>query len=162
MNSMTKLAVVLAVLFSIAGSFILYESWPHITGETVVLRTQPVDPFDPLRGQYIVIAYDISTVPAPEGAKERDTIYVPLVQSGDVWESTGASLTRPQGLFIAGEITFIDRDIARVRYGIEQYYFEHRSIVNTTNMTVEVKISSGGRAKITRLINNGQNALTYR
>lgn len=34
--------------------------YTHVTGETVVLQTAPVDPYDFLRGYYQVLSYDIS------------------------------------------------------------------------------------------------------
>jgi GDYXXLXY motif protein len=54
------------------------HAWPVWTGETIYLRTRPVDPRDLFRGDYVVLAYDIDTVvledpstPAPEDEPEE-------------------------------------------------------------------------------------------
>jgi len=61
----TRLIIVLVAIVGIAGIFILYLSFPLLTGTDVILKTQPVDPFDLLRGQYLIINYDISTINSP-------------------------------------------------------------------------------------------------
>ena len=78
MKESSRLIIVLIFLLGIAGTFILYLSWPSLTGTTIVLATRPVDPFDILRGQYITIAYDIGNVPAISGAGVGDSVYVSL------------------------------------------------------------------------------------
>ena len=76
MKEKTRLFAVLIFLMGIAGIFILYLSWPSITGKTMVLAIRPVDPFDVLRGQYIILNYDISSLPEIQDANEGDGIYV--------------------------------------------------------------------------------------
>ncbi len=44
-----------------------------------------------------------------------------------------------------------------LEYGIEQYFFERNSRLPTTNLTVEVKVSNGGRAVISNLLYKGEN-----
>jgi hypothetical protein len=68
------------------------HAWPIWTGETIYLRTRPVDPRDLFRGDYVVLAYDIDRViladPAPpvtETAPEEQAV-----------GSAGASLPSPQ------------------------------------------------------------------
>ena len=73
-----KLAIVLVALFLILGSFILYLAMPLINGTKIVLAIRPVDPFDPLRGQYMTIAYEIGTIGTIMDAREGDTVYVSL------------------------------------------------------------------------------------
>jgi uncharacterized membrane-anchored protein len=34
-----------------------------LTGKTVYLRTAPIDPNDPFRGQFVRLNYEISTIP---------------------------------------------------------------------------------------------------
>jgi len=68
-----RLAIALAVIFGIIIAFLLYVSWPLIVGESIILDTRPVDPFDPLRGQYFTIRYEIGTIPIIE-SKRQSTI----------------------------------------------------------------------------------------
>ena len=49
----TKLIIGLGILLGILAVFGLYLGLPLLTGAEATLATQPIDPFDPLRGQYI-------------------------------------------------------------------------------------------------------------
>ena len=158
MKSIFRLIIGLVVLLGIAGSFILYLSWPLITGKTVILATRPVDPFDILMGQYININYDISNIPTIENAKDGNDIYVIIKEDKDnLWKYREASLTVPKDqIFINGKIKSVYGNQMRIEYGIEQYFFERNAELPTTNLTVEVKISSSGQARISKLLHNGK------
>ena len=58
-----KLIIILAILGLIGGGFLLYLSIPLLSDTSVILSTQPVDPFDPIRGQYMIISYEINSIP---------------------------------------------------------------------------------------------------
>src|SRR3989344_4515462 len=91
-----KLVVVLVVLFSILGGFLLYVSYPLLGTKTVVLATQPVDPFDLIRGQYITIRYEIGSIPSVDGAQIGDNVYVVLEEdSTGISRYKSASLDKP-------------------------------------------------------------------
>ena len=153
-----KLAIIFIVLFLILGVFILYLSWPLLTGTTVVLATQPVDPFDPLRGQYIVIQYEISTIPTIEGIKAGDTVYVSLAKDSEGVSRYSSASRQPQrsGTFIKGKITQVYYDHMGVEYGIEQYFFERNARFETQGMQVEAKVATDGQARISRLVRDGK------
>ncbi|MBI5393242.1 GDYXXLXY domain-containing protein [Candidatus Woesearchaeota archaeon] len=158
MRTFLKLILFLGILFGISGAFILYSSWPLIFGETIALETRPVDPFDILRGQYIVINYKISTIPLLKDAQLGDNVYV-LVQENEnkIFDYSSASFVRPsQGRFIKGIVRNIANDKINIEYGIEQYFFERNAEFEMSNLTVSVKVSSSGRAKISELLQNGK------
>jgi len=162
MNERQRLGFGLGGLFLVIAVFIIYLSWPLMTGTEVVLDTRPVDPFDIFRGQYMAIRYDISSLPAPIDATPGDTVYVSLIQNGSVWSYAGASLSRPDGLFIKGRVTNVYGDTMNVEYGIEQYFFEKSAEVPTSNITVKAKIGGDGTARIVELLQNGKPAvITY-
>jgi uncharacterized membrane-anchored protein len=150
--------VALLVLLGIAGSFILYLSWPLLTGKTVVLATRPVDPFDIFRGQYITINYEIGSIPAIDGAREGESVYVVLEEDeGGIWRYEDASLVRPdEGTFIKGVISSINGENMRVEYGIEQYFFERGAQLPRGALEVEVKLSKSGQARILQLLQDGE------
>ncbi|MBS3137098.1 GDYXXLXY domain-containing protein [Candidatus Woesearchaeota archaeon] len=158
MRLFVKLAVFLGILFSITGGFVLYSSWPLIFGETIVLETRPVDPFDVLRGQYIVINYEISTIPLLKNAVLGDSVYVVLQENENkTVEYNSTSFIIPsRGYFIKGTVRNIADDRMTLEYGIEQYFFERNAEFTMQNLTVAVKISSSGRAKISELLQNGK------
>ncbi len=151
------ISVVLLVLL-IVLSFILYNEWPLLTGKKVVLATQPVDPFDLFRGQYMDINYEISAINNVEGFDVGDFIYVTLEEDEqEIWRLKKTSKTKPdEGIFIRGEITNSYSNSVRVEYGIEQFFFERNAKLPTSNITVEVSVSNSGRAKLVQLLHNGE------
>ena len=164
MKHQTRLILGLIVLLGITGTFILYLTWPLLTGKTVILATRPVDPFDILRGQYITINYEISTIPVIGGAKEGASVYVILKEDENkIWRYQEASLSKPVGTFIKGAITSIYGGNMRIEYGIEQYFFERNAELPRRDLTVEAKISSSGQARIVELLMNGTSLnITYK
>lgn len=156
MNQYKRLIIALAVLIGIAGSFVLYLSFPLLTGKTVVLKTQPVDPFDLLRGQYLTINYEISRVNLSADAKEGDAVYVSLKEGDDkIWHADKVSLSKPEsGVFIRGKTKQSWQGLS-VEYGIEQYFFERDAHIPSMD-SVKVKVDSSGQARIVELLMNGQ------
>ena len=163
MNQYKRLILALIVLIGIAGGFMLYLSFPLLTGKTVVLKTQPVDPFDLFRGQYLTISYEISRVNLSEKFKEGDTVYVSLKEGDDkIWHADKVYLDKPEsGIFIKGTAKQSWRGLA-VEYGIEQYFFERDAHIPRMD-SVKVKVDSSGQARIVELLMNGQPLnITYR
>ena len=158
MKQSTRLIIALVVLFGIVGIFILYLSWPFLTGKTIVLATRPVDPFDIFRGQYITINYEIGNIPAIPEVEEGSAVYVLLEPDEEgIWRFQEVSLTQPrEGTFIRGEIMSIHGDNMRIKYGIEQYFFERHASLPTRGLTVEVKVSSSGQVRISNLLHDGK------
>jgi uncharacterized membrane-anchored protein len=111
-------------------------------GQEVLLKVEPVDPRDLLRGDYVRLGYDISNVPVamignvPSGAQwtEAGLIFVRVKKEGDgIWNMVSASLyERPSAPPGDGEIDIrgmVDDgrslgriDTLNVEYGIERFY----------------------------------------
>lgn len=154
-----KLTIILLVLFAILGGFLLYVSIPLLSTKTVVLATQPIDPFDLIRGQYILIRYEIASIPLIKGAEIGDNVYVLLTEDiNGTSRYKSASLDRPSkdNLFIKGQVKFVYSDSMRVEYGIEQYFFERGARFKTRGMEVKVKLSDSGSARIVELLQDGE------
>lgn len=154
----------LGALLGIALLFIIYLSWPYLVGQEIVLDTRPVDPFDPLRGQYMVINYEVGTIPSLAGAEEGETVYVALAEEDGIWRYADAGFERPSnGIFLRGTVMRNNGETMNVRYGIEQFFFERNADVPTTNITVAVKVSDMGGARILGLLQNGEPVdITYK
>lgn len=66
------------------SGFILYKEYTLRTGTEVILKTEPVDPRDLFRGDYVVLNYEISTLDLEEIPVEdpyfeyNDRIYLVL------------------------------------------------------------------------------------
>ena len=159
-KAIKKLAIVLVALFLILGSFILYLAMPLINGTKIILAIRPVDPFDPLRGQYMTIAYETGTIGTIVDAREGDTVYVSLAPDADgIWRETVSSLLEPEDVFIKGKIRSIRGDTMTVEYGIEQFFFEKGATfpnVPANEVFVEAKVDKNGRARVVRFLHNNE------
>lgn len=135
------LAVVLqvCVLAYMAGE----REWILRHGSPILLRTAPIDPNDPMRGDYARLDYDISTVTkeqcrdgalkmfAPDGyvysRQWRGTrVYAALkVNETGIAELDSVSDRVPaHGLYIRGRIESVNDRTLRIRYGIEALFMQ--------------------------------------
>lgn len=142
-------------------------------GTDVVLEVRPVDPRDLLRGDYVILGYNISSISTelfeqrPDGTEwdDRRPVYVRLrVGEDGVWQAVAARYGGPpEAVANEGDVdirgvasafwpdgtTFVDVD-----YGIERFYVpegEGRAI--ETDMRVrafrmKVAVASSGTAQI--------------
>lgn len=107
-------------------------------GAEVLLKVEPIDPRDLLRGDYVRLGYAISTldralIASPSGSLERGTgLLVRLAPGEDgLWQAVGARLPdQPADAPEAGTVEIaglveVDQgfsDTVRVTYGIERFY----------------------------------------
>ncbi|TYO66455.1 GDYXXLXY domain-containing protein [Bradyrhizobium hipponense] len=150
-------------------------------GLEVTLQTQPVDPRDLLRGDYVVLRYDISQLPAGalagQPAAERNPVmFVKLApNAGGLYEAISVHaepvpVTAPEVL-IRGRLAhgtscgaagraFCDK--LTIRYGLESYFVpegEGKKLEQARNqqkLRVVASVLPSGRAAIKRLLLDGQ------
>jgi uncharacterized membrane-anchored protein len=145
-------------------------------GTEVTLRTRPVDPRDFLRGDYVVLSYDISEVPAG-GLKGRPregrgpTVFVKLAPKGDGFYGAVSAHFDPVPV-ASGEILIrgrIDnwrwcRDCEQlsIHYGLEKFFVpegEGRELEHARNqqrLSIVAAVTPSGRAAIKRLLLDGK------
>ncbi|PIT04264.1 hypothetical protein TSA1_28535 [Bradyrhizobium nitroreducens] len=148
-------------------------------GTEVTLQTQPVDPRDLLRGDYVVLRYDISQLPAgslagkPADAR-NPTVFVKLAPNADGLyaavsvHAEPVQVTAPEVL-IRGRVshscgssvrTFCDR--LTVKYGLESYFVPEgeggklEQARNQQKLRIVAAVLPSGRAAIKRLLLDGQ------
>lgn len=161
----------------ILGTIIQSRASILSNGVEVLLKTAPVDPRDFLRGDYVVLNYDISTVPVqtvsggiPAEPGER-TLWVRLKKQPDgfwsVSESSFQALPPQPETVILRSKPFYSGGLAagdsiRVEYGIERYYVPEgqgkpiEEARNDGNVAIAVRISPEGRAQIRSLLVDGK------
>jgi uncharacterized membrane-anchored protein len=149
-------------------------------GIEVTLATRPVDPRDFLRGDYVVLNYDISALPAgalkdtPSSGKGT-VVYVKVAPKGNVYAAV--SVHREPVPVTGDEVLIRGRAASgagcgpdnssfcgdlRIRFGIESYFVpqgEGREIENARNegkVTVVAAVTRAGRAAIKRLLVDGE------
>ncbi len=154
-------------------------------GAEIRLRSVPVDPRDLLRGDYVILAYPISTVEADaagQPAFERgERVYVSLGRDEQGFaKATGVTRGWPKAgddtVVIAGRVTSTSacatnadgdfdcsgrRNRLRIAYGLESYFVpqgEGKAIETTDKARIEVvaAVSSSGEAAIKRLLIDGK------
>lgn len=164
MKNLNKLIIFISLLILGFVIAIIILSWPLLTGKTFILATAPVDPFDVLRGQYITISYEISRLTNISESDIGNYIYVVLEKdSSGIARAKEVLLEKPEGNFIKGKIKNVFGNSAIAEYGIEQFFFERGATFSIRNITVEVKISSSGQARISKILQDGKPLdITYR
>lgn len=176
---MKRLVAALAVIVAqigVLGVMVYEREDTLLTGDIVYLRTMPVDPRDPLRGDYVALDYEINRLPlsmAPASIRDAGVdagtkVYLALdVDERGVAHASDLSLMMPShGLFLRGR-TVGHRDwrwaasphqIA-IKYGVEKYFvpqgtgldIEQKRGQRTdwqTAMEVAVAVNSSGTAVI--------------
>ncbi|MBX5141287.1 GDYXXLXY domain-containing protein [Rhizobium lentis] len=161
----------------ILGTIIQSRASILSSGAEVLLKTAPVDPRDFLRGDYVVLNYDISTVPVrtisggvPAELGER-TLWVRLKKQADgfwtVSESSFQALPPQPETVILRSKPFYSGGMAagdsiRVEYGIERYYVPEgqgkpiEEARNDGNVAIVVRVSPDGSAQIRSLLVDGK------
>jgi uncharacterized membrane-anchored protein len=134
-----------------------------LTGQTVLLRTVPVDPRDLFRGDYVILSYDFSLLPPQASQKLHfgdqypQVIYVTLQPEADGvhWEASDYSFRQPEGvLFIKGLVN----SSHRAEFGIESYFvqegkgLEYEKAIRDQKLSAEVAIDAEGNAALKNLI----------
>lgn len=170
----TGLAIAVVILQVGVLAYMAGErEWVLRTGRVVHLRTAPVDPNDPMRGDYLRLGYEISSVPRrlcrdavlewldkPQPYRQRrdERVYATLRIGPDgIAELVTLSDRRPAaGLYLSGRVVWPDTRSIRVRYGIEALFTEQgkakaieaqrRQEMNGVPLDVEVAVSPGGLA----------------
>jgi uncharacterized membrane-anchored protein len=142
----------------------------------VLLQTRPVDPRDFLRGDYVVLSYDISEMPAGElKGKPREgrepVVFVKLARKGDGFYGAVSVHLDPVPV-ASGEILIRGRvpswrwcrdcEQVFVHYGLEKFFVpegEGRELEHARNqqrLSIVAAVTPSGRAAIKRLLLDGK------
>nr|WP_307159495.1 GDYXXLXY domain-containing protein [Rhizobium paknamense] len=168
-------AILIAALETVAiGAMIEHRARILRSGADVLLKTTAVDPRDLLRGDYVLLNYGISVIPEEKLVGERPStperlpLNVRLTAGADgfyqVEEASFETLPVRSGSVIlqTEPFDFIPTmltagGVLHVRYGIERYYLpegegkEIEAARNAGDVTVDVRVSSGGQPQIRQL-----------
>jgi len=124
---------------------VLFNALPSLVGKEVLLKTVPVDPRDLLRGDYVVLNYEISTPPRMQKGNfsSDSTVYVVLdIDKDNIATVRYVSDKIPRNeFFIKGKVR--NKWSPRVEYGIESYF-----VKEGTGLELEQKLRSGAYAKV--------------
>jgi uncharacterized membrane-anchored protein len=158
------LVTVIAQMVILLGMIVL-RAIPLVTGKTVLVRVQPVDPRDLFRGDYVIQSYPFSRVPQQgiEGLSEKErgnwtkmegrTVYVPLVPDSvpGHWRGDKATVVKPAtGPFLKGQM----QRYGPIQFGIESYYVQeggghqYEQAIRNRRLSAELAVTSSGQAAL--------------
>ena len=150
------------------------------SGADIKLKTLPDDPRDLLRGDYVILSYPISTIPASIVTGEvpkvngRERLAVRLKPGADgLWTATEASfgsLPAQEDSVVLRTLPFdyysvtdgVLPETLFVSYGLERYYVPEgegkvlEEARNQEELEVEARVSKDGTPQIARLILKGE------
>lgn len=155
----------------VLGTVIRQENLLRV-GRVILLETRPVDPRDPLRGDFVRLNYQISDVPVklfsppvktdlPYGTK----IFVTLAPAGTngFYEITRASMESlvpaANEVLLRGRSAWSWRNTTNsihVEYGIEQFYVAEGTGNPHGRLTTQAVVSESGRASIKEVFVDGK------
>lgn len=150
--------------------------------DVVTLQTEPIDPRDLFRGDYVILNYDVSRLSlgrldGDTDFESGDAIYVELAPGETTWNAvavwkerrdpaSGNSILRGRVSWVtdggATERPCPECRVATVAYGIESYFVpegEGRELEDQRNagsLTVDVALGSDGEGAIKRLRLDGE------
>ena len=170
---MSKRASLVAFIVAVVIQILILAGVPArkvftiTTGKTVVLKVQPIDPYNILSGYYVTLGFDISRVDAfPnasgtfQGVSDGAWCYA-IVENGDdgTWKPISLERELPANLpdnraALLGRIKH-----GAITYGIEEFYIPEAQrdriaedlTRNVDKARVEIKVDRSGHAALERL-----------
>jgi uncharacterized membrane-anchored protein len=140
---MKKPLVLLALLLQVAALawMAINREWILANGQTVFLRTAPIDPRDIFRGDFVRLNYEISTLSSNEldadllsarESRRHKKVFVPLIlnERGLASPLKATGVQPESGLYLRGRVQYDwhlgkeNRRHIQLKYGIEQYFTE--------------------------------------
>ncbi len=160
-----KIFLIICMLWIVIfGGLIAFKEFTLQTGNEILLKTQPIDPRDLFRGDYVILRYDISTVSTDSLSyqssdfKEDDTVYVLLnVNEDNIGTLSDIDKNKPkEGMFIEGTVKRVYNNSLNIEYGIESYFVPEgkgKEIEkNLGKIYTKVAVDDFGNAVITSLV----------
>ncbi len=137
------------------GAWAGYHDSVRRHAPVVRLKTKPVDPRDLLRGDYMILGYEIADVPLSDDLPQGSEVWVVLEQRGEHHEAVAASGTEPAPA--AGQIAVRARRAwGGLQFGIENFYVpEGRGTPQFKTLEVEASVSPTHRLYIRRVLLDG-------
>jgi uncharacterized membrane-anchored protein len=131
-NKLNKkvLVSILVVFFLFFGGFILMQEYKLNSGEEIYLKTVPVDPRDYLRGDYVILSYEIQSddkvlnIINKYNLTNGDTLYFIIDKDEhNMGTLSDVSLDKPvDKLYIQGKVDTNSNTWTGTNIGIHKYF----------------------------------------
>lgn len=142
------------------------------SGVVVRLETEPVDPRDLLRGDYVILRYKISALPAalftgtlPAEPPVGEAVYVRLEKRGAFHEAESASFEPLKGdaehPVLRGRVSnppwlSAGSKVIEAHFGLERYYVREGTGNPRGKLTVDVAVVNSGQGVIREVYLDGK------
>ncbi len=152
-----------AIWVAVAGGLWAYHDYQLKNGEEIELKTVPVDPRDPLRGDYVILRYGISSIrrgstDALGCSRPGQPVFVALERAGEEWAAADVACEPPAaGRFLRGRVRSSAANRLDVAYGIESFFVpegegkKYESARNRGRLWAVASVSPHGVAHLKRL-----------
>ena len=130
-------------------------------GTSILVRVEPVDPRDLLRGQFIRLSFPFSRIQAAADTgrsfESGDEVWTVLAPKGGFHEPVRC-LAAPPAALAPGEVLVRGRvDGWRIVYGIEEYYVpEGTPTPNPRDLTVRLRIGDDFAPRLEEVLLHGR------
>lgn len=168
MNNKIFLAIGIFWLIIIVG-FIGYKEYTIQTGDEYLVKTQPVDPRDLFRGDYVILRYDISRIDLSSVETDsknfdlNERVYVTIENKEGYVSVDGIFRFEPSNdkKFIKARVIDNYSNSLGLEYGIESYFIpegEGGSIeqYRGRNLDAKIIVDKNGNAIIKDLLIDGK------
>lgn len=150
-----------AIWVAVGGGIWAYHDHQLRSGEEIVLKTVPVDPRDVLRGDYVVLRYEISSAERDDQdpfLRAGQAVYVALERQGGEWAIEDLTLVPPSdGPFLRATVRTATPGRLELVYGIESFFVpegegkRYEDARNRDRLWAVVRVSPHGVARLERL-----------
>jgi len=180
-RSVPKIAVRLMAIALIQTLVLGWMVWDRVSllrnGREVTLAVVPVDPRDLLRGDYVILSFNISRIDTLQiyvkrGFTRGNKVYVGLEKSDyGTWNAISVDHQRPEikpdTVFIKGKITSVSKSkngsqLLQIEYGMEKYFIPEgdgpklEGLRSEKVLSIVAAVSDSGEAGIKILLVRGQ------
>jgi uncharacterized membrane-anchored protein len=148
------------VIIALQAVFLLsWAGWHEYVRQhapVILLKTRPVDPQDLLRGDYMILGYEIADVTIPAEVGTYGACWVVLAPNGEYHQAVSVSVEKPT--LAPGQLAVrAERGSRGLLFGIENYYVPEGMGTPTFNLLqVEASVSPTHQLFIKRLLLDGK------
>jgi uncharacterized membrane-anchored protein len=173
-------ALQLMVLVGLVGR----HSYTLATGQEVVLKSEPFDPWNPLKGEYVRLRYNISAVTVSGEAGQEppyqrgDVVWVTLQRGAPFWTAVAIGRERPavgaDQVAVKARVDWVqwwgdskespppgfEHGQVNLIYGMEEFYVPEGEgpglEQQRDGITVKAKVDRFGRMALSQVLVNGE------
>lgn len=132
-------------------------------GQSILVRTEPVDPRDLISGQYMLLGYDFNQLSSSNEFSPNDTVWATLRPTSEneqvFYETVSVSTKKPfTSSLKPGDIVMRGRaeNEWRASFGIERYFVaEGTETPNLRDLTVRLRVGEDHRPRIEEVLLDG-------